>query len=599
MPKRLFSSFLFVVLLFAIVGSGIVLAEDPCKKIGDLDDKAVCYEDQIEENEKKYESTSKKLSSLREEKNSVSDKINGLLSQLSVTQAELNSIQAEITEMTNQLDLISTRLTDKNEQLQKKIDLRNRVIRNFTKQGILNDLEFFGRANATGLTGFEYSTFSYMFESSLNIHTLRLINVINTEIDNYEQNKAEAASLKEELEVAQQNLLAVKSQIDSERNLAQGNLNELSSREDNYESELASLQDKINELSSKQQEILRKKFGDGSGSVGDYESPTWSVPDAPFDPAFGAFSYGAYTHYRGLSQYGAKGRAEDGKSYKDIIEFYYDEKVDTKDDLPDSISVDGYGSMSFQYYLYGLAEMPSDWPMDALKAQAVAARTFAHRYIKAGKTICTTQSCQVFLQSKAENPPDRWKEAVDETKNKIIEGDVHAMYSSTTGGYIDDGIGWDVDGSWPNDAYEKKGDSPWFYWAWYSSNYRFDSDTCGRSHPWLDEEEMADILNAWVVWDKGSSSDRDKISPVTTGCWGGNPYSLNDMAKRADELGDKYTSVSSVDTDIGNNGRTSRVTFKTNKGSVSIEGDEFKTVFNLRAPGYLSIRSRLYEIQKD
>jgi len=35
------------------------------------------------------------------------------------------------------------------------------------------------------------------------------------------------------------------------------------------------------------------------------------------------------------------------------------------------------GDMTMQQYLYGLAEVPSDWPAEALKAQAVAARSYA------------------------------------------------------------------------------------------------------------------------------------------------------------------------------------------------------------------------------
>ncbi|OGC39068.1 hypothetical protein A3K42_00650 [candidate division WWE3 bacterium RBG_13_37_7] len=108
---------------------------------------------------------------------------------------------------------------------------------------------------------------------------------------------------------------------------------------------------------------------------------------------------------------------------------------------------------------------------------------------------------------------------------------------------------------------------------------------------------MADMLNTWVVWRKGSSGDRDNISPVTTGCWGGDPYSLDEMAEKADKYGERYTSVSDISVEISNGGYTSKVTLKTNRGSVSIAGDVFKTVFNLRAPSYIAIRSRLYDFE--
>ncbi len=46
------------------------------------------------------------------------------------------------------------------------------------------------------------------------------------------------------------------------------------------------------------------------------------------------------------------------------------------------------------------------------------------------------------------------------------------------------------------------------------------------------------------------------------------------------------------------NGVTASVTFQTNKGSVSINGGEFKKSFNLRAPGRISLMSGLFNIEK-
>ncbi len=343
------------------------------------------------------------------------------------------------------------------------------------------------------------------------------------------------------------------------------------------------------------------KYSEEGGSVGDYAPPSSKTPDPPFSGrAFAAFSYGAYTHYNGMSQYGAKGRADSGKDYKSIIKFYYGEDVKKKDDFPSKICVEGYGEMNYQKYLYGIAEMPSSWDADALKAQAIAARSYAYRRTKSGGCICTTQSCQVFSKSKADNPPGSWKDAVDDTEKMIIGGDTgksgYGWYSSTTGGYVNQG-GWDINGKWPGDAYEKKAGSPWFYKAWYTKSYS-DGATCDHSHPWLKEKEMADILNSYVVYTKGSSNEKQHITPLSD-CWGGDPYSLDEMAEKADKYGSKYTSVSGVDVDISNSGYTSRVTFNTNKGSVSFDGPTLKTVFNLRAPGYVAIRSRLYDFDME
>lgn len=567
-----------------------------CDDFSDADDRIKCLEEKIEKKEDQYESTSKKLDDVKNQQESISQQISDLSNKSNVTQAELNNVQAQINQLTQRLNVLQENLKDRRTSLSHKISVRDKAIRKFYQQGILGNFEaLFLMSAPAGLNGFEYANHSYSIEKSVNKESVRLIHNLNAEISNFEKDKADAEKIKKDVEATQQQLVALKADLDNKKNQAQSEYNVLGEKKSGYESTLKNLSEEIASLSEKQQSIINAKSGGDNGTVGDYDSPEVDVPDAPFDPAFAAFSYGAYTHYKGMSQFGAKGRAEDGQDYKDIIEFYYDNDV-KEEDLPDEIEVQGYGKMDFQRYLYGLAEMPSNWPEDALKAQAVAGRTYAYRYHKAGKAICTNEACQVFSKSKSDNPPDKWKKAVDDTEDKIISGDSHAMYSSTTGGYIDN-IGWDKDGSWPGGAYEKKAKSPWFYWAWYTQGYKMTSGSCDRNHPWLTDKEMADILNAIVVWDNGSGSEKDHISPVS--CWDGDPYSLDEMRDKAKKYGKSFGKVTSVDTDIGNDGRTSKVTFQTDNGSFSVSGDKFKTVFNLRAPGYISIKSRLYELKKD
>jgi hypothetical protein len=103
---------------------------------------------------------------------------------------------------------------------------------------------------------------------------------------------------------------------------------------------------------------------------------------------------------------------------------------------------------------------------------------------------------------------------------------------------------------------------------------------------------MADILNAWHVLYKGGG-DVSRISPVDTSCWGGNPYSVSELAS----IGG-YTSVSGVSVVYSNGGTTQTVSFSTNKGSATMSGEEFKKAFNLRAPGYIGLKSTLFNIEK-
>jgi stage II sporulation protein D len=104
--------------------------------------------------------------------------------------------------------------------------------------------------------------------------------------------------------------------------------------------------------------------------------------------------------------------------------------------------------IGLEAYLLGVvpAELgPAQWPqLEALKAQAVAARTYAWRnrgqFEDEGFDLCHTPRCQVYAGAAAEHPlSDR---AVAETRGQILawEGEpISALYTATCGGHTEDG----------------------------------------------------------------------------------------------------------------------------------------------------------------
>jgi peptidoglycan hydrolase-like amidase len=81
--------------------------------------------------------------------------------------------------------------------------------------------------------------------------------------------------------------------------------------------------------------------------------------------------------------------------------------------------------------------------LEALKAQAVAARTYIERnlgqYKHEGYDICATDACQVYFGAKTEDPLAT--QAIDETRGVVAmyEGrPINALYSSTCGGRTED-----------------------------------------------------------------------------------------------------------------------------------------------------------------
>lgn len=103
--------------------------------------------------------------------------------------------------------------------------------------------------------------------------------------------------------------------------------------------------------------------------------------------------------------------------------------------------------VKLENYLYGVvpAEMPSTFHMEALKAQAVASRSFAlsniNKHSAEGFNLCDTTHCQVYSGYEYERPMTN--SAVDETRDilayyngKVIE----AIFHSTSSGFTEDSV---------------------------------------------------------------------------------------------------------------------------------------------------------------
>lgn len=103
--------------------------------------------------------------------------------------------------------------------------------------------------------------------------------------------------------------------------------------------------------------------------------------------------------------------------------------------------------LTFPEYLKGIAEVPRSWPLEALKAQVVAARTYAVANMGRGTSqarelgydLCATDACQVYRGLVVERGPwgDRWAQAVDATAGQILEFDgrpASTFYFSTSNG---------------------------------------------------------------------------------------------------------------------------------------------------------------------
>ena len=335
--------------------------------------------------------------------------------------------------------------------------------------------------------------------------------------------------------------------------------------------------------------------------------------DPGFSPSYALFTYGVPNRV-GMNQFGAKARAEAGQSAETILKTYYNADYTTGYNQSINIHVTGtneYGqsfndTWNIDDYLKHLYEMPTGWNPEALKAQAIAARSYALAYTNNGAgTICPSQQCQVV---KKELNDGAWQAAVDATRGIVMTNGgtpIKAWFSSTHGGYAytSADIGWSAT-SWTkriqdatgainsfsdlmNNAYDKS--SPVFYCDWGSrASY--------NKTAWLTPSEVADIANTILLAKAdGSTQDHlaqpDKPNPDGVDTWDAGRVKT-ELTSRGINPFDSVSNVS-VSADFGS-GKTTTVTID----GRSFDGADFKTYFNLRAPSNIQIVGPLFNVEK-
>lgn len=529
-------------------------------------------------------------------------------SEITSLTTQLNSQQTDYQKLLTQLNGIKTRLGYLAQEIQKKEQevkegeqalvyqkiLLNERVKSYYKSVTQESLSLVDIFVAENLSD---SLRKFFYQKSLSDQDKQTIVKIVLYIKNLEEIKANLQSEKQQLAILQQ-------EVDKQSKL--------------LADKIAQTQQQIAALSAKQQQIIAQKLASlnisrSAASMGRCDSDLTNGRDPGFSPRIAIFTYGVPNRV-GLNQWGAYGRARnDHEGYEQILRAYYnfDEIKDFDENI--QIRVNGHSSYKLDDYVKRIYEVPNDWGdnggMEALKAQAIAARSYVLAYTNNGSgSICDSESCQVFKDGEKGG---NWNAAVEATKNKaMVQGSnpIKAWFSSTHGGYVFSSgeIGWSGT-SWTkhandatggvnnfsdlqNNAYDKE--SPWFYCDWGSRpGY--------NKTAWLKPEELADIVNAIMLARNDSSTTEHLYQPD-------NPPSGTDtwnQDKVKQELrnrgGNPFNSVDnvSVSADFGA-GRTTSINVSGDAGSQSFDGGEFKNFFNLRAPANIQIVGPLYNAEK-
>jgi SpoIID/LytB domain protein len=158
-------------------------------------------------------------------------------------------------------------------------------------------------------------------------------------------------------------------------------------------------------------------------------------------------------HGVGLSQWGSHGMGKSGVKYQQILANYYQNTQLTGGFEAQQVTLKAGTVLNIEAYVAGLGEVPSKacgtavqataepakfivdnpnsawdcWPEETIKAQVVAARSYALYYNQKRGAICTTATCQVYQGGTAK----KW--AADATKGQVVTYNgqpIEALYSS-------------------------------------------------------------------------------------------------------------------------------------------------------------------------
>lgn len=543
--------------------------------------------DEIEDLQKQIN----ELSSAREQSIKATKPLEGQLDslrrQLAQIQAKLDNLSASIKQKEKDLEIREEKAAQKQAVMETRV--RNFYIRSFFASPLLVIL-------SSGSSGDLFRELA--FRQSAAKEDRNVIISVTEEIK-------DLLTQKEKLEKDKISMALLQAQVDKNADFIGGEVGKAKK----YQAELSS---KIVALSARQQQIISQRQASLNlpSSLG--AGPLFCTDDRNlnpgFSPAFAFFTFGI-PHRVGMNQYGAYGRAKAGQTHEDILKAYFD-NFNFESKPNNNIKVQGYGEMPLEIYLLGIYEMPDSFPMESLKAQAIAARSYALAYTDNGaKEICTTQACQVY---KGGNKGGNWEQAVKATEGKtMVSGGqpITAWYSSTDGGYtfsagdvFGGGRSWtkrlrDTSGEigsfadLQSKAYDK--DSPCFYAAQgYRNEY--------AKSAWLKSSELSDIVNTLLLVkiDSGTTEhlyQTDKPNPAGTDNWDEEKVKI-ELRSRG---GTAFSSISDVSISADfSSGMVSSINISGDGGNISFAGTDFKNRFNLRAPANIQIVGPLFNVER-
>ena len=444
---------------------------------------------------------SNRLEEIKAYQQSLQGQLNQLNGQLGLTDQQLQAVENQIDQLDKELVGLEQELDKKQKSLNSQEDIRHQATRRLykTAKGAWRSLGWL-------FTG-DLSLAAY--QKALLDRVRQTILDINGQIALCRQDQQSLEQVQSELLGQKSQLASLRSQLAGQANQLQAQIESALSQSSALGSRLSSLSQEINEAMVRHQQLIYQSKGSCSG-----RAPT---PNPAGAPSWRFWGRGT-EHGVGMSQYGAYGMAKEGKSANDILTFYYSGTQVATLSSPGRILVskDGaaYDLLFEEEYLAGIGEVPNNWPAEAIKAQVIAARTYAWPYAQSypNNVICATESCQVYVGGQGK------RSFVDQTRGQVVtyNGNLaQTYYFSTSGGHTDD-----------------VGDSPSFTFDKSSRSFpQAARESKNSNFPYLRrvDDRQYDSSSPYHSWSGNLTCSDSQKNPPGADYRGGTPISQPDM----------------------------------------------------------------------
>lgn len=607
-----------IALLFGL--SSIFPGSTRGDELDDLEKDLQSTRGQIQEYEGQLSTTKAAIEEAKRQVASYSGALQSYSGQLAYARAQLEQTQLELEEKKLELENTEVKVREATLTVQYHERLLRGTVRDFYKRSFGGNLPFLFSNESIGDSA-RTATYRSRVSDNFQQDLLEIVGML----DQLLKQKDQLAADKENFEKEQEELAARQSYLQRQIASSSAGLANAQGQQSRLSQTQQVLEQQIGELTQKEQQLLTLKSAvtNSTNTVGEIDVGLQKVPPAPSASHYSIWTYG-HPHQVGMSQYGAYGRAIAGQAYDQILHAYFSNvAIEHYWNDDDTIPVQGHGDMSMREYLYRLGEMPEGWGSaggyEALKAQVVAARTYALNYIyfswsngqlveKDPAPICTTQSCQVIGNPKT----GKWKQAVDETEGLVLlhEGKpITAWYSASAGGFVlSSEEQWGGARPWAlgkNDfdpqgfAYDggkyinPPSGSPYYPWIANGND---------GSNYWLPREVMEDLLNATLLpASKKSKLYNPEYNYKTCAPSGGTADGLTAGAVREILVQEGIAPVVGLVEvqNIGQNTKaTQSLTIIDQYGTRQVDAQLFRDAFKRRAPGCYDIPTKRFEVKQ-